>query len=140
MKFLQKISPEWSLRLAVGLTYLYSGQDIIRHPTAWIWALPYWLRQMITAAMPLDVYLRIQGSLEIIFALALLAWFLKPRIVYWVAMVSALEFFIILLLAFFPWSEANFSITFRDIGLLGASLALVSILERKINDSNFPPQ
>ena len=86
--------------------------------------------------MPLNTYLQIQGTVEIIFALILLAWFLKPKIVRWVAILSSLEFLAILLLALFPWSEANFLVTFRDIGLLGASVALVLVIGRKVNVSN----
>jgi hypothetical protein len=41
-----------------------------------------------------------------------------------VALLSAFEFAAILMLALFPFSEANFLITFRDIGLLGAAVAL----------------
>lgn len=136
MNFLQKISPEWSLRLGLGLTYLYSGIDIMSHPTAWYWALPYWLKQTITALVPLHTYLRIQGSVEIIFALVLLAWFSKPKIISWVAIISATEFSVILLLALVPWSGANFLVTFRDIGLLGASVALAAVMKQKINISN----
>jgi hypothetical protein len=136
MKLLQKIKPEWALRIGLGLTYLYSGSDLIIHPTAWYWALPYWLKQTITSVVPLNTYLQIQGSIEIIFALILLAWFVKPKIVYWVAVIASLEFSIILLLALIPWSEANFLVTFRDIGLLGASAALASTLKQKVSGSS----
>ncbi len=128
MSFLQKVHPEWVLRITLGLTYLYSGQDLIRHPTAWVWALPYWLRQGIAAIIPLNTYLQIQGIIEILFAIVLLSWFLRTAIVRAVALFSVLEFGAILILAFFPWSEPNFSITFRDIGLLGAALALYGLL------------
>lgn len=130
LNFLQKIRPEWYLRLGLGLMYLYSGIDLVRHPTAWYWALPYWLRQYITAGVPLDMYLRIQGAIEILLALILLGWFLPRSLVRVAAVVAALEFAIILILAFLPFSEANFLITFRDIGLLGAALALLIILQK----------
>ena len=83
--------------------------------------------------MRIDAYLQFQGVVEIMFALVLLGWFLKPKLVKWVALLSTLEFAVILFLAFVPWSEANFLITFRDIGLLGGALALVSLLARKEN-------
>ena len=128
MNWLSKISPEWSLRLALGLTYLYSGTDLIRHPTAWHWALPYWMKQIIISVVSLNNYLRIQGAVEIILALVLIAWFLKPKIVFWVALISTLEFLVILVLALAPWSEVNFFFTFRDIGLSGGSFALFLLL------------
>ena len=131
MNFFSKISAEWSLRLGIGIMYLYSGFDIVAHPTAWHWALPYWLAQIIRSVVPIDTYLRFQGSVEILMALCLIAWFLKPQIVKWVAFLSTLEMAAILVLAFLPWSETNFLITFRDIGLLGGSLALTAMLWRK---------
>lgn len=131
MNFFKKISPEWALRLGIGVMYLYSGQDLIFSPTAWHWALPYWLRQAITSVVPIDSYLRIQGAAEIALALVLLAWFLGPKWIKWAALISTLEMAGILALAFIPWSETNFSITFRDIGLLGGSLALFCLLVEK---------
>ncbi|HEY4497376.1 MAG TPA: hypothetical protein VJC20_01305 [Candidatus Paceibacterota bacterium] len=117
----------WSLRLGFGIMYLYSGYDLIAHPTAWHWAVPLWLRTTIMYAVDLNTYLQFQGAIEIVFAVVLLAWFLKPIWVKWVAFLSVIEFGAILFLAFLPWSEANFLITFRDIGLLGGAIALVII-------------
>ena len=131
MNFLSKVSPEWSLRATLGAMYLYSGQDLIRHPSAWTWAVPFWLRELIGKFVPLHGYVRFQGAVEIVFALVLLAWFAKPVFVRWVALLSTIEFAGILALAFIPWSEANFLVTFRDIGLLGASLALFLVLHNK---------
>ena len=131
MNYLSRINPEWSLRVGIGAMYLYSGSDLVMHPSAWHWALPYWLAQIIRSVVPIDTYLRSQGSVEILMALCLLAWFLKPQIVKWVALLSTLEMAAILVLAFLPWSETNFLITFRDIGLLGGSLALTAMLFQK---------
>lgn len=131
MTFFRKISTEWALRMGFGVMYLYSGTDLMTHPTAWYWALPLWLKNAISAVMPLSTYIRFQGALEIILALALLAWFLKPAIVKWVALMSTLEMAAILLLSLVPFSASNFSITFRDIGLLGGALALFVIVLNK---------
>ena len=131
MKFFSKISPEWSLRIGFGIMYLYSGSDLIRHPTAWYWALPFWFKNLITSAISLNTYLRFQGIIEIVFAVILLGWFFKTAIVKIVALLSSLEMASILAFAFIPWSEANFLITFRDIGLLGGAVALLAILLKK---------
>lgn len=131
MKFLEHLRPEWVLRITLGLTYLYSGIDLFRHPTAWLWALPYWLREFLSQFVDINLYLRSQGALEIVFAVVLLAWFLSPRLTRGVALLATIEFTVILVLAFTPWSEANFLITFRDIGLLGTSLALYLILKEE---------
>ena len=131
MNVFAKSSPEWPLRLGLGAMYLYSGIDLVLHPTAWAWAIPYWLRQTVISVVPLNTYLQLQGAVEIVFALALLAWFLPRGLVRGAALLSALEFLVILALAFFPFSEAIFLITFRDIGLLGASIALFMILREE---------
>ena len=131
MSFLAKINPEWSLRLGFGIMYLYSGSDLIRHPTAWYWAIPLWFKNLIISAISLETYLRFQGIIEIFFAVVLLGWFFKTAIVKIVALLSALEMASILAFAFLPWSEANFLITFRDIGLLGGAVALLTILLKK---------
>lgn len=131
MDFLKKLSPEWSLRIGFGVMYLYSGQSLINNPTAWKWAVPFWLRKLIETVVPLETYLKIQGAGEIFLALILFAWFLKPKIVKWAAALSALEMAGILLLGFIPFSETNFFFTFRDIGLLGGAVALTTILFQK---------
>lgn len=133
---LQKIKPEWPLRLGFGIMYLYSGIDLIQHPTAWHWALPYWMREIITSSVSLNTYLQAQGMVEIVFAFVLLAWFLPRRAVWMAALLSVLEFAAILALAFVPFSEANFLITFRDIGLLGGAFTLLLLMSR--HDTGMP--
>lgn len=142
MSLLKKINPDWPLRLAFGVMYLYSGIDLIQHPTAWHWALPYWVREIIASGMPLNTYLQAQGAVEIVFALILLAWFLPWRAVWIVACASVLEFAAILIFAFVPFSEANFLITFRDIGLLGGAVALLLLLSRhaEVPSPGMPPR
>ena len=141
MNFFQKIKPEWPLRIALGAMYLYSGIDLVRHPTAWHWALPYWMREIITSVLSLDTYLVGQGIVELAFAVVLLAWFLPRGAVWVVTVASVFEFAAILILAFVPFSEVNFSITFRDIGLLGASIALFLLVYPQAisRSSDMPP-
>jgi len=120
MNFLRNIHPTWPLRLGLGLMYLYSGIDIIRHPSAWTWAIPPWFSQLVLVFMPIDTYMKIQGALEVLLAVVFLLWFLPRRVVLLAAFVSCIEIAGILLLA--PLSQ--FLITFRDLGVLGASAAL----------------
>ena len=120
----------------MGITYLYSGFDLFRHPTAWYWALPIWVKQLIASLVDINLYLKLQGIAEIILAVLLLSWFLKRVLIKWIALISALELAAILLLAFLPFSQANFLITFRDIGLLGAALSLFVILSKETKPSN----
>lgn len=128
-KFLSKITPEWALRAGLGVMYLYSGIDIIRHPTAWFWAIrpilkwfPAGMQASFGQSAFMKKFLMSQGVLEIIFAVVLLAWFLPKKYTKWVAGLTALEMAAIL---FFIPIDA---VTFRDFGLLGGGLALFLIL------------
>ena len=121
MNFLQKISPEWSLRLGLGLVYLYSGYNLLFYPAGWVWAIPGWFSKIVSQVLPLESYLRMQGGVEIVMALIFIVWFAPRKLVLAAAAFSSLEFLFILLFA------PQFSITFRDIGLLGAAIALFLI-------------
>jgi hypothetical protein len=113
-----KLTPEFFLRLGLGLTYAYSGYDILVHPTAWIWA----IRALPIAIEPL-VILQVQGVVELALAFLLLAWFVPKKFVKATALVVALEMFLIIFLVGLD------AITFRDLGLLGAALALLVSLK-----------
>jgi len=120
---LAKLKPAVLLRLGLGLTYLYSGYDILFHPTAWIWAitsLPQFLKNII-AGVGFENFLRMQGAGELVLAFLFLAWFIPGSIIRWVALFTAAEMALILLLVGVD------PITFRDFGLLGAALALIVI-------------
>ena len=128
-KFLSKLTPEWALRAGLGVMYLYSGIDIVRHPTAWFWAVrpifkwfPAGMRAIFTQSDFMKSFLISQGIIEIIFALVLLAWFLPKKFAKYVAGLTVLEMAGILLLI--PID----AVTFRDLGLLGGALALFLIL------------
>lgn len=128
-KFLSKITPEWSLRAGLGVMYLYSGMDILRHPTGWYWAVrpifkwfPAGMQTSLTQPDFMKKFLMSQGVLEIIFAVILLAWFLPKKYAKWVAGLTALEMAGILFLI--PID----AVTFRDFGLLGGALALFLLL------------
>ncbi|MDP3792473.1 MAG: hypothetical protein Q8Q89_01960 [bacterium] len=128
-KFLSKITPEWALRGGLGVMYLYSGVDIIRHPTAWFWAIrpvfkwfPTSLQASLTQPAFMKKFLLFQGVVEVVFAVVLLAWFLPKKYAKWVAGLTTLEMAAILLII--PID----AVTFRDFGLLGGGLALFLIL------------
>ena len=116
------------MRFGLGIMYLYSGYALILNPTAWIWAVPGWFSKMVTSFVPLEVYLRLQGVAELMMAFVLLIWLLNRNFVRIVAAISALEFTFILLFA------PQFSITFRDIGLLGAASALLILVSLPKNN------
>lgn len=127
MNILSKLNPAWILRLGLAGMYLFSAYDIYNHPTGWYWAirpLPQSLQVLINNQIGLDRYLRFQAISEFTLALLFLAWFLPRRVVRWVALLAALEMILIL------WLVGIDSITFRDIGVLGAALALAVIYSR----------
>lgn len=123
---LQKIKIEWVLRISLGLMYLYSGVDLILHPKSWTWAVPWWLSGFVTGYLPLDIYVQLQGGVELLMSIIFLIPFLKGRIIFLFAVLSSLELLFILL--FSP----QFSVTFRDIGILGASTTLCLIIWRSL--------
>ncbi len=131
MNFLQKINPELPLRASLGAMYLYSSYDLIMHPGAWTWAVPFWFSRIVSAFMPLTSYLRLQGTAELVFALVLLAWFIPKKIAWIVSALSCLE--LLFILFFLP----QFSITFRDLGVLGAAFTLFLLLFRDFSKETF---
>ena len=125
MNTFQKYAPEWVLRLGFGFMFLYSGIDLIRHPTGWYWAvrpLPWFVQNIINMQIGIDRYLQMQGLSEIIFAIVFLAWFLPAWIVKIVSILIAIEMAAILLLVGVSGD------TFRDIGLLGGAITLSLLL------------
>ena len=117
--------PEWSLRLGLACTYLYSGLDLVRHPTAWYWALrplPDFFQSLINS-IGIDRYLQLQGASELVFAAVFLAWFLPSKIVRVFAALAALEMLAILLMVGINGE------TFRDIGILGAATGLFFLIK-----------
>jgi uncharacterized membrane protein YphA (DoxX/SURF4 family) len=132
-RIIQKISPEWVLRISLAVMYFYSGVDIMRHPSAWHWAirpLPQFMQDIIQS-IGIDTFLTIQGAIEVLFGIILILWFLPKVLSTIVALFSAVEMLAILI---FTGIDA---ITFRDIGLLGASFALFIILIRRGGNNTF---
>ncbi|MBI2056222.1 MAG: hypothetical protein HYT37_02485 [Candidatus Sungbacteria bacterium] len=117
--FIQKLNPMWTLRLGLGLMYLYSGYDLFYNPQHWYGFIPRWLSQFITPFMSIESYLRLQGTGEFIIGLLFLAWFSGTKGVRIAAALAVLEMAGILLFVGIDL------ITFRDIGLLGGAIALL---------------
>ena len=117
--FLQRLQPLWILRLSFGLMYIYWGYDLFYHPKSWLWAVPSWFTGNVSPIISIEAFIRFQGVVEFLVALLLLAWFSGTWGVRAAAIFSTLEMAAILL---FSGIDA---ITFRDIGLLGGSAALL---------------
>ena len=124
MNIFKKLNAEWALRLSLGIMYLYSGIDIVRHPKAWTWAireLPVFINQPITS-FGVEKFLVIQGIGEIIIGVILLIWFAPRKVIKYIGIASAIEMAAIVILVGVD------AITFRDIGLIGSGLALFLML------------
>lgn len=129
MRLFAKIRPEWALRLGLGLMYLYSGFDLFYYPQHWYGFVPHWFSQAVTATVSIETYLRIQGVGEFTIGLLFLAplelvltgqaWFSGIWGVRIASLLAAFETTLILLFVGID------PITFRDIGLLGAAVALL---------------
>lgn len=129
MDRLEERAAEWFLRLGLGFMFVYSGLDLIRHPGSWQWAvrpilkfLPESVRVPLSNPDLLNQYLVTQGVTELIIAILLLGWFFPRRLSRFAAAIATIEMGVILLLL--PIDP----ITFRDIGLFGAALALFMVL------------
>ncbi|QQG45183.1 MAG: hypothetical protein HYW89_04265 [Candidatus Sungiibacteriota bacterium] len=121
MNILQKIHPVWALRLGLGLMYLYSGSGLFYNPSDWYGFAPQWFTALVTPFVSIDTYLRMQGVGEFILGLLFLAWFSGKWGVRVASAIATVELAAILI---FVGVDL---ITFRDIGLLGAALALLII-------------
>lgn len=132
MHFVSKfLKPELFIRLGLSLTFLYSGYDIVfnaKNAALWegyINSLPAWVLEAIKSYSSLHTFLFIQGATELIFGALLLFWFLPKKYIKYIAIFISLKFILIL------WFIGIDPITFRDIGLLGMSLALLSISSKR---------
>lgn len=118
---LQKFKPEWALRLGLGLMYIYSGFDLFYYPHHWYGFVPRWFSQIVNQVSSIDGYLRLQGVGEFVIGLLFLAWFGGKLGVRIASILAVLEMALIIVFVGID------PITFRDIGLLGAAVAIFVI-------------
>ena len=114
-----RIRTEWPLRLGCGCVNLYAGFFLLTDPARYYKYVPSWLSHVANAVASVDAYLRLQGIGEIMIALCLLGWFF-PR--WCVRVASTLLTVEMTLILVFTGVDA---VTFRNIGLVGAALALL---------------
>lgn len=102
-----------ALRYAVGGVFLWFGIDKFLHPDAWLGWAPAWILVIVPLESPVMMFL--QGMVETGLGLALVAGVLvRPAAILTTAMLFMIAVNI-------KWTET----TVRDIGLLGASLAVL---------------
>ena len=119
MKFFTKLTPLVALRAGLGLMYIYSGYDLFMYPQHWYGFLPSWLSRLAYQIGSVDAYLKFQGAGECLMGVIFLMWFIKGKTLAVTAVLATLEMGLILI-----WVGID-PITFRDIGLLGASVAVL---------------
>jgi uncharacterized membrane protein YphA (DoxX/SURF4 family) len=114
-----RIRTEWPLRLGCGFVNLYSGFFLLTDPIRYYKYVPGWLSHVANAVTSLDAYLRLQGIGEMMIAICLLGWFFPRWCVRVAAMLFTVQMTVILIFAGVD------GVTFRNIGLVGAALALL---------------
>ena len=77
--------------------------------------------------VPLEVWFRLLGILELVIAVIFLAWFLPKRTAFWAGLAGVLD--LILILGVFGLSES----TMAYVGALGAALAVTLFYKKKSN-------
>lgn len=103
----------WSyffLRMGLGITFLWIGVDVLRHPDVWIGYLP----ESVPLGLTREVALQISGFVDVVLGLALLVQVL-PKLMSFVAAAH--------LLVIIVTSGIDAGLV-RNVGLLGAALAL----------------
>src|SRR3989344_1226501 len=133
MNLIKKLNPSWFLRLGLGLMYIYSGYDLFSDPQHWYGFVPQWLSQTAIQIAYVDAYLKLQGMGEIILGLLFLAWFSGQWGVRIASILATLEMALILIFIGID------PITFRDIGLLGAALALLIMSFQQTTENQKAP-
>ncbi len=119
MNLINRLKPEFALRLSLAGMYLYSGYSLITSPKSWTQYVPFGFKTGLEKVkFPVDSFLQIQGVFEIFVAVVFLLWFLPRNLVKWLALISTLEMASILIFGRLDLT------TFRDIGLLGAFFAV----------------
>jgi len=102
----------WLLQIGLAATLAYAGIGSLLQPAFWIGYLPTFLGNIIAP----NVLIALLGIYELLLAV----WLLSGHWLKWAGLLCALTFSGIILV-----NLQSFIITFRDIGLLFAALALI---------------
>jgi hypothetical protein len=105
----------WSyifLTWGLGITFIWIGVDILRNPEVWIGFVP----QNLPGGIPRETALKLGGAFDIAIGVALILRFM-PKIV---AGLAALHLIAVLI------TQGVDAVLIRDVGLLGAALALLT--------------
>lgn len=110
-------NPDFLLRIGIAFTFLYAGVSSLIEPSDWIWYVPDFTDKVI----PKEISLFLFSIAEVILGV----WLISGWKTKFAALISTLILGGITLL-----SLNAFQITFRDVGLVLAALALFSISKK----------
>lgn len=99
------------LRVSLGLVFLWIGTDILRHPETWIGYLP----ASLPFGVPREVGLKLNGVFDVLLGVMLMVRVFPKTM----AALAALHLIGVLA------TTGLDAVVIRDVGLLGASLALL---------------
>ena len=100
------------IRVGLAAVLLYAAIDAFREPAAWISYMPSLLTKLLAAKTMLDI--------ASVFQIVLAFWLVWGKYLFGAALLTAL-----LLGSIIVSSISSFLITFRDVGLLAATIALM---------------
>lgn len=103
-------NPFLILRFGLAFVFIYAGVKSLTDPTAWIGFVPLWAENFISREM----FLTVHGAAEIIMAIGLISGI-------WLPIFSGTAFLSLISIAVFYGVD---EVTFRDVGLAAAALAL----------------
>lgn len=106
------------LRSGVAFAFLYPAINALFDPTSWFAYFPTYVRHL----APEPVLLHGFGLLEVILAL----WILSGKKIFWPSLAAALILLVIVIS-----DPADFQVTFRDLSIAAAALALALISNPK---------
>ena len=112
-----KLKPDLVLRTGLGLVFVYAGVMSFLSPENWIGFVPQWVGGIVSP----ELFLSVHAGFEIILGLALIVGILLPA----ASLIAFLDMFALLI--FYGIDE----VTFRDLGLLAAALALFLLTSPK---------
>lgn len=118
-KTLKTFNPAWAslaIRIGLAIVFAYAGIDALLHPEVWIAFIPEFSNSIIDPKLALDIISVAQ--------ILLVVWLLSGKYIVYSAIVS-----IALLGGIMVTNPDTFLITFRDIGLIGAAIALIFLDE-----------
>ncbi len=112
-----KITPALALRIGLGLGFVYVAVHMLSDPQSWLGFIPNWISKLIDPR----IFLSLHSGFELILGILLLIG-VFPKIT------SLLSFFDMFAILIFYGVD---SVTFRDFGLMMASLALFLLSREK---------